>query len=220
MTRIRPYLGTICGIVLGFVAIAIWMFTFNFRTGVDYSRRLFPLLCFVLEKNMLYPPINIPFALWYLAAFLHWFIPGVVIDLMRWTFRFCRQSQENKYALGRCLALVGIGWGLLLPGFLFCQQFNDAESKRLHQLEWDIMPLSKPYLAADSDALISVPKFALEKNKAELRNLADIRDRRINEYAVAITVSSVCIILLSMCVFRSCKMKSCGPPHNPPVSSK
>ena len=205
MARIRPYLGTISGIVLGIVTIIIWMLTYNVHPGVDYSRNLFPLSCFVLKQKNLYSSMYIPYALWYWAAFLNWFLPGVCVDLVRWAFRSCRRSQENRKAFGRAFALLAIGWAIMMPACLFRQGFNDSESKRLEQLARDIQPESQPYNAAASNALISVPKYRLEEEKAEVHKLADLQHRRFNEFAAAVSVSSASIIAFSVYTFRRCK---------------
>jgi len=109
-------------------------------------------------------------------------------------------------AFWRYFALVGIGWGILMPVFLFFQQYNDGEIHRLERLWWNIEPSSKPYLAASSNALISVPKSDLERNGAEAQSLVDLRQIRSNQYAIGVAVSSVSIIILSVYIFRCSKI--------------
>jgi hypothetical protein len=108
-------------------------------------------------------------------------------------------------AFWRCVALIGIGWGILMPTFLFIQQNNDRELYRLEKLEGDIRPLSKPYIGASSNAVISVSKWFLERNGAEARSLIGLRQVRSNQYAIAVAVSSVGIIVLSLYIFRTTK---------------
>jgi len=205
MARIRPYLGTISGIVLGIVTIVIWMMTYEGYPGVDYSWDLFPLSCWVLGRD-LYSPINVPFALWYWGAFLQWLLAGVSVDLLRWVFRFYRHSKENAKAAWRCLALVGIGWAVLVPLFLFLREYNDSELKRLQTLERRMdYADNKPYMAIPIDEDVRVPKYRLERNRAEMRSLVNLRERHFDEFATDVAVSSIGILVLSVYVFRSCK---------------
>jgi hypothetical protein len=90
-----------------------------------------------------------------------------------------------------------------VPVFLLLQDLNNSESKRLQQLEWKMVPMSKSYIAAATNALIGIPKYSLDQNAAELRSVAAMQQRHSKEYAVAITVSSVIII-----IFRRLKPES------------
>jgi len=205
MIRIRPYLGTISGIVLGIVTIVIWMLTYEAPPGVDYSWKLFPLSCWVLGRH-LYSPIYVPFAVWYCAAFLQWLLAGVSVDLLRWVFRFYKHSKENAKTAWRCLALIGIGWAVLVPQFLFLREYNDSEFKRLEMLERDMdYADSKYYMAIPIDGDVRISKYRLERNSAEMRSLMNLRERRFDEFATAVAVSSIGIIVLSVYVFRSAK---------------
>ena len=85
MTRIRPYLGTLSGAILGVVAIVIWALTFEAHGGVELSRYLFPLSAPILER--IYPAQSIPVSVWYGTAFNQWLLLGVLVDLLRRVFR-------------------------------------------------------------------------------------------------------------------------------------
>jgi hypothetical protein len=90
--RIRAFIGTLCGIALGVVAIIIWMLTFEPHGGSEWSRYLFPLSAVALER--MYPAQSIPVPLWYGVALLQWVILGAVVDLLRRGFR--RESGHDK----------------------------------------------------------------------------------------------------------------------------
>jgi hypothetical protein len=105
----------------------------------------------------------------------------------------------------RLFALVGIGWGILVPVFLFWQESNDSEFKRLQKLERDMSFESKPYNAAASSDKVSVTKYSLERNSAEIGSLVGLHHRRFAEYAIAVSVSSASIIVLSVYIFRFSK---------------
>jgi hypothetical protein len=96
MARIRPFLGTTIGTVVAIVTIVIWMVTYGVHAGRDYAPNLFPLLCSILERNELYPPINIPMGAWYAGAFLHWFIFGVAADSLRCAIRFAGTRKSTR----------------------------------------------------------------------------------------------------------------------------
>ena len=205
MTRIRPYLGTISGTALGIVTVVVWMLTFNMRPDADYSWELFPLSCWVLGRD-LYSPIYVPFAVWYCAAFLQWLLAGISADLLRWIFRFYRHSKENAKTVWRCLALVGIGWAVLVPLFLFLREYNDSELKRFQTLEREMNYAdSKSYMAIPIDGDVRVLKSRLERNSAEIRSLVNLRALRFDEFATVVAVSSIGIIALSFYVLRSAK---------------
>ena len=92
--HIRPYIGTLCGIAVGVVAVVIWILTFQPHGGVELSRYLFPLSAFILER--MYPAQSIPVPLWYGGALLQWVILGAVVDLLRKSFR--RDSHHDNAA--------------------------------------------------------------------------------------------------------------------------
>ena len=92
--HIRPYIGTLCGIAVGVLAVVIWMVTFQPHGGVELSRYLFPLSAFILER--MYPAQSIPVPLWYGGALLQWVILGAVVDLLRRVFR--RESRHDNAA--------------------------------------------------------------------------------------------------------------------------
>lgn len=92
--HIRPYIGIICGTVVGGLAIVIWMATFEPHGGVELSRYLFPLSALALER--MYPAQDVPVPFWYAAAMLQWVGLGAVVDLLRRLFR--RKSGHGKVA--------------------------------------------------------------------------------------------------------------------------
>jgi hypothetical protein len=85
MMRIQPYVATLCGIIVGALAVVIWMLTFQPHGGAELPRYLFPLSAFILER--LYPAQSIPVALWYGCALLQWVSVGVLVDILRKAFR-------------------------------------------------------------------------------------------------------------------------------------
>ena len=83
--HIRPYIGTICGIGVGVLAIVIWVLTFEPHGGAELSPYLFPLSSLILER--MYPTQSVPVPLWYGGALLQWIVLGGVVDLLRRAFR-------------------------------------------------------------------------------------------------------------------------------------
>ena len=83
--HLRGYIGTVCGIAVGVLAIIIWMLTFDPHGGVEFSRYLFPLSALVLKR--IYPAQSIPVPIWYGAAFVQWLCLGVLVDLLRRVLR-------------------------------------------------------------------------------------------------------------------------------------
>ena len=83
--RIRPYIGTLAGIVVGGLAILLWLLTFQPHGGVELSPYLFPLSRPILDH--LYPTESIPVVLFYSSALLQWVLFGALIDLLRKPFR-------------------------------------------------------------------------------------------------------------------------------------
>ena len=83
--RIRPLIGTLCGIAVGVLAIAVWMLTFEPHGGPELSRYLFPVSAIILDR--MYPTQSIPVPLFYGGALLQWVVLGVLIDLLRRVFR-------------------------------------------------------------------------------------------------------------------------------------
>lgn len=92
--HIRAYIGTLCGIGFGVVAVVIWMLTFQPHGGVELSRYLFPLSAPVLGH--MYPQQSIPVPLWYGVALLQWLGVGAFVDLLRRVFR--RESRHKDAA--------------------------------------------------------------------------------------------------------------------------
>jgi len=93
--RIRPLIGTLCGIAVGVLAIAVWMLTFEPHGGPELSHYLFPASAIILER-MYYPTRSIPVPLWYGGAFLQWVVLGMLVDLLRRVFR--RESRHDNTA--------------------------------------------------------------------------------------------------------------------------
>lgn len=108
-------------------------------------------------------------------------------------------------AFWRYLALAGIGWGILMPAFLFMQESTNSELVQLQKLERDMSFSSKPYNAAASNDPVTVTKYSLERNRAEIGSLVGLHERRFTEFAIAIAVSSVSIIVLSVYILKSSK---------------
>lgn len=92
--RIRPIIGTLFGIVVGVLAIAVWMLTFEPHGGPELSHYLFPVSAIILEH--MYPTQSIPVPLWYGGAFLQWVVLGMLIDFLRRVFR--RGSSHDNMA--------------------------------------------------------------------------------------------------------------------------
>jgi len=83
--HIRAFIGTLCGIAVGVLAIVIWMLTFEPHGGVELSRFLFPFSAPILDR--IYPTQSIPVLVWYGTAFIQWLLLGVLVDLLRLVFR-------------------------------------------------------------------------------------------------------------------------------------
>ncbi|MCP5559718.1 MAG: hypothetical protein H7A55_18375 [Verrucomicrobiaceae bacterium] len=92
--HIRTYIGTLCGIGVGVLAVVIWMATFQPHAGVELSGYLFPLSAFILKR--LYPIQSIPVLLWYGGALVQWIVFGAVLDVLRRVFR--RESRHDMEA--------------------------------------------------------------------------------------------------------------------------
>jgi len=83
--RTRPYIGTLCGIAVGVLAIVIWMLTFEPHGGVELSWYLSPMSVLILKRA--YPEQSIPVPLWYGVGFLQWVLIGAFGDLLLRAFR-------------------------------------------------------------------------------------------------------------------------------------
>jgi hypothetical protein len=92
--RVRPFIGTLVGSVVGVLAVIIWMLTFEPHGGPELSRYLFPVSAIVLER--MFPTQSIPVPLWYAGALLHWLVPGALVDLLRRAFR--KESRHDNVA--------------------------------------------------------------------------------------------------------------------------
>jgi hypothetical protein len=78
---LKPWIGTLFGLLLGILAVGVWLLTFAPHGGVELSSWLFPLSVPVL--NLLYPEQSIPVPVWFTGIALHWPLIGLVIDLVR-----------------------------------------------------------------------------------------------------------------------------------------
>jgi len=76
--------------LIGLVAIAIWVVTFEPHGGINLSNILFPISSALL--NLIFPNKDVPVALWYLGAFLQYIGIGLIIDI----FRGARRNKEMK----------------------------------------------------------------------------------------------------------------------------
>jgi hypothetical protein len=197
MKLILPCLGTILGIVLGIATIVIWMSTFSVNYGGDYSPVLFPVMSAALRWNNVYQPLNLPFGLWYWGAFLNWFLLGVSVDLLCWAFRFCRQSQTNMKTFGRWLALMGVGWAVVMPVFLYWRVPYDGGSEKFDGLEREIW--SHIYPGSHGH----VTRGDLENQIMEIRIISEKEHWEAERFAFAITISSVGLVILSGFVLRT-----------------
>jgi hypothetical protein len=83
--RMRAYIGTLCGIAVGVLAVVIWMLTFKPHGGVELSPYLFPLSPPILER--IYPAQSSPVLVWYGLAFTQWLFLGALVDLLRRVLR-------------------------------------------------------------------------------------------------------------------------------------
>jgi hypothetical protein len=105
----------------------------------------------------------------------------------------------------RIIALAGMGWCILMPIFLFWQESNDSELRRLQKLAGDMSFSDKPYNAAGSNDSVSVTKYSLERNRGEIGSLVDLHRQRFTEFMIAVLVSSATIMALSFHIFRYSK---------------
>jgi hypothetical protein len=73
--------GTLAGIVVGLVAVAVWVVTFSPHGGVELSMYLFPISATLL--SCIYGNASVPALLWFASAILQWVAIGVCVDLVR-----------------------------------------------------------------------------------------------------------------------------------------
>lgn len=214
MKKLRLYLGTIIGAILGIIAVAIWMGTFGFRPGeVNYAYKLFPLISIVLKWGDFYSGDTAPLTLWYFGGFLQWLLPGLCVDLIRLAIRVRKKSKDGLKPFWRCVALVGLGWAILMPLFLFLREYNDgSELKQLQKLQRDMNYAdNKYYMAIHMNEDVRVVKYRLERNHEEMRRLVKLREQRFKEFAATLVVSSISIVVLSMYVFLVARKKADKP---------
>lgn len=83
-SHLRAFTGTLCGFLIGILAIAVWVLTFEPHGGPELSHYLFPLSAAIL--GYIYPNTSIPVAVWYGGALLQWIALGVLVDLLRSAF--------------------------------------------------------------------------------------------------------------------------------------
>jgi hypothetical protein len=88
---IRPYLGTVIGVIVGIGAVLVWMLTFEPNGGVELSHFLFPISALALERAY-YPDSSIPVPLWYGGAVVQWVCIGILVDLVRRKLRAKKQN--------------------------------------------------------------------------------------------------------------------------------
>ena len=69
------------GIVVGFLAVAVWIATFAPHGGVELSAYLFPVARLLL--GIIFPQQSIPPLVWFGSMLLHWPLIGFVMDLIR-----------------------------------------------------------------------------------------------------------------------------------------
>lgn len=92
LMKIRPYLGTLCGFVLGVCAISLWALTFQPHGGVELSPFLLPASKPVFER--LYPQESVPALAWFGFGVVQWVIAGIMVDFIRRVLSF--RSQRSK----------------------------------------------------------------------------------------------------------------------------
>jgi hypothetical protein len=90
--KIRPYLGTLGGLVLGLFAISLWAVTFQPHGGVELSSFLLPASRPVFDR--LYPNESVPVFAWFGFGVVQWVIAGTMVDLIRWFL--CGRSQWSN----------------------------------------------------------------------------------------------------------------------------
>jgi hypothetical protein len=101
----------------------------------------------------------------------------------------------------RKFAIVGILWAILMPILLFWREINDGHSMMLHVMASNLKLASN----SASNGVVNIPTNGMSNWAGTIHDLAAAEGRRTDFFASVIGISSVIIIVLSVCALRICK---------------
>jgi hypothetical protein len=101
----------------------------------------------------------------------------------------------------RKLAVIGILWAILMPTVLFYRELSDSRSMELHVMAQNLHVLIPKEPAADK-SVVSLPVEGVSNWANKLHDLAVREDRDTRTLATVIMISSLAIIILSVCILK------------------
>jgi len=102
----------------------------------------------------------------------------------------------------RKLAVVGIIWAILTPAVLFFREVSDSRSMELHALAQNLHVLV-PKVPTNDKAMVCLPVEGVSNWASTLHGLAVRNDSDTAMLGDVIMISSVTIIILSICILKT-----------------
>jgi hypothetical protein len=104
--------------------------------------------------------------------------------------------------LWRQFAGIGILWAILVPVFLLHQELRDGQSVQLDLMARNLHSLL-PKEPTNDKTLVSLPAQGVSNWAGVMHDLAVTEDRHLEMLAVVTSISSITIIILSVCILRT-----------------
>jgi hypothetical protein len=102
----------------------------------------------------------------------------------------------------RKLAVVGIIWAILMPAIIFFRELSDSRSMELHVMAQNLHVLVPKEPATDK-SVVNLPVEGVSNWASTLHDLAVRNDSDIAMLGAVIMISSVAIIILSICILKT-----------------
>jgi hypothetical protein len=100
------------------------------------------------------------------------------------------------------LAVIGILWAVFIPSILFVRELCDSRSMQLHVMAQNLHVLIPKEPATDK-AVVSLPVAGVSNWAHTLHDLAVRNDNDTEMLGAVIMISSVAIIILSICILNT-----------------
>jgi len=105
-------------------------------------------------------------------------------------------------SFSRKIAAVGILWAIFAPCVLFVRELYDSRSVELHVMVQNLHSVLPKEPAGDKD-IVSLPAQAISNWAGVLHNIAAREDADTKMLCAVIMISSVAIVILSICILKT-----------------
>ncbi len=102
----------------------------------------------------------------------------------------------------RQFAGIGIVWAILMPVFLLHLELRDSQSIKLNLMAQNLHS-SLPKEPASDKMFVSLPAQGVSNWADVIHDLAVTEDRHSEMFAVVTSISSIAIIILSVCILMN-----------------